>query len=577
MCKIQYKNKLGRNDKYNSCSIIRQFPNKEIPHDKDGFCLFHSKDIKWKLENNFNLHLTELIKELNDSENNRIIDLREFVFIADKNSNFELSDIEFKKSVFLNGARFIDDSILKNLKFTKKADFKSVIFNGKLEIIDTEVDNLNLENSTFNKIIVSNLKSNGLNFMYSKFEEKAIFENLFSKSYTEFSNAVFKDTASFNNCEFKSLVNFSSANFQAKNIYKKEARFENVKFNETVDFEQTNFNCMTTFLKTIFNKDASFIDTNFSMIKNIVLGRKNAVNFLDINVGESCIMEFKSSDAKNKIFKHDVYFRNEVIDGSMVFENVNFNKIDDKARIRLLKLQKENKVIIGRGCLKYLHQTETRTIFLNGNLQGLVVELMNTYSNFFIEHNGFNLGFEILERDDEKIEYFYFSDEPNLTKEQFEERLGKTEAELWTIVQNPEIVENAQTKIISNSQNIDNTEIENMNKTPMKTVQSFVDKFLYAKDLVVNITSSFFKIGSRISHNKISETELKKILNTIHFQNSGIKLDEKVVFQVINNNFNQTQLMYVNKNNTLEIKGNNNFVAQDLINSNIDNTKKTDN
>ncbi len=573
MCKKIYQHKLGRNDKYNTCSIIRKFPDKEIPHDKNGFCIFHSEDIEWKLANNFNFHFNELINELNNSENTRIIDLREFVFVSSENDILEIHDIEFQKPLYFNGSVFISEIIFKNIKFTKKADFKSVAFKKQFSIVDTQTDSLNFEKSKFDKVRFTNFINNGLNFTSAEFEEKAIFKNMQTKSFSEFSNAIFKDTVSFIECKFKLITNFSFAIFKAKNVYKKETKFENVTFDDTVDFEQTNFACMITFTKTIFNRDASFIDTNFSMTKNVILGKMNSINFLDIHIGENCIMEFKSGDTKNKIFKHDVFFRNEIIDGSIVFENVNFNKIDDKARIRLLKLQKENKVIIGRGCLKYLHQTATRTIFINGNLQGLVVELMNTYSNFFIEHNGFNLGFEILERDDKKIEYFYFSDEPNLTKEQFEERLGKTEAEIWTIVQNPEIVETAQTKIISNSQNADKK--ENISKTPMRTEQSFVDKFLYAKDLVVNIMSSFFKIGSRISHNKISQAELKKILNTIHFQNSGIKLDEQVVFQVINNNYNQTQLMYVNKNNTLEIKGNNNFVAQDLINSNID-VKKSD-
>ena len=496
-----------------------------------------------------------------------------------------ISNLDFNKNVIFNGSAFYSNTIFDTIKFNKNSEFKDVEFKDEIEFINIFSLNFDFQYASFSKrSFFKNIENKGLNFMYSNFEDRAIFDEINSLSYTSLSNVKFLNTLILKNSKFKHHTDFSKTIFETKQIYRNITNLKNIEFNGVVSFENTEFHSAIDFNTIVFNENVSFVDTLFALKENINT-QNSSVNFISITIGENCVMEFKSTNKENKIFKHEVSFRKEIIDGAISFENVNFNKIYKEDRTRFLKLQKDNKIIIGSGCLKYLHQTGIRTIFINGNLQGLVVELMNTYSNFFIEHNGFNLGFEILERDTEKIEYFYFSDEANITKEQFEERLGKTEAEIWTIVQNPDIVDTAQSQIVgsTNEQNNEttpnesNSQLKNIErKTFSLTKNGFVDKFLYAKDLLTNMMSTFFKIGSRISHNKISEDDLSRILNTIHFNNSGINIDGKIVFQVINNNYNQTQLMYVNKNNILEIKGNNNFVAQDLINSNIDIDKISD-
>jgi len=88
--------------------------------------------------------------------------------------------------------------------------------------------------------------------------------------------------------------------------------------------------------------------------------------------------------------------------------------------------------------------------------------------------------------------------------------------------------------------------------------------YLYAKDVLSDVMNSFFKIGSRIQHNKISIQDVGKILNSIHFGNKELPVHEKIVYQVIINNYGKTQLVNITKNNRIEIEGSYNNVSQDI-------------
>jgi len=88
------------------------------------------------------------------------------------------------------------------------------------------------------------------------------------------------------------------------------------------------------------------------------------------------------------------------------------------------------KVEIASGCIKYRFQTEIKTISINRDNQALILELSQTFTNYFTTQNGLNLGFEIVERDNDTISFFYFTDE-NINEVEFLERLKRTEQNLW--------------------------------------------------------------------------------------------------------------------------------------------------
>jgi len=170
---------------------------------------------------------------------------------------------------------------------------------------------------------------------------------------------------------------------------------------------------------------------------------------------------------------------------------------------------------------------------------------------FFTNHKGTNLGLEILHRDTEKITFFYFTDQRDITQKQFEQYL-----------------ETQEDTTKNNSARAKELSVNDNNNSPR-----FIDQFIYAKDVLVNTMSNFFKLGARIQQDKCNEQELERILNTIHFGNKKLPINEKVVYQIILNNYNGTQLINVNKNNVLEIEGSGNTVIQGNENSNV-NIKK---
>jgi len=177
---------------------------------------------------------------------------------------------------------------------------------------------------------------------------------------------------------------------------------------------------------------------------------------------------------------------------------------------------------------------------------------------------------EILHRDTEKIIFFYFTDQRDISQKQFEQYLEQTEENLWMLIKNPEVGSLALIQEDTAKRNLVQTKQSSNNSNAPR----FIDQFIYAKDVLVNTMSNFFKLGARIQQDKCNEQELERILNTIHFGDKKLPIDEKVVYQIILNNYSGTQLINVNKNNVLEIKGNENTIIQGNEKSEINVTSK---
>lgn len=97
------------------------------------------------------------------------------------------------------------------------------------------------------------------------------------------------------------------------------------------------------------------------------------------------------------------------------------------------RLAKFGKVTIGLGCIKYRFQTEPKTLDISEGNSQLVVEICQTFTNYFTASNGLNLGFEILERSKTKVRVFYFTDE-NISETEFFDRLAATERNLLNLL-----------------------------------------------------------------------------------------------------------------------------------------------
>lgn len=248
--------------------------------------------------------------------------------------------------------------------------------------------------------------------------------------------------------------------------------------------------------------------------------------FDGISLGEGQMIEFIGSAGKEKLFNSKVNFyklQPENIKGQLIFENANFGNINAKHKDNLMALQKTGKVVIGVGCIKYRNQSPIKEIVLTPENQALALELANTFVQFFKSENELNLGVEIIDRSEEIVRLFYFSD-ANITYEEFAERLTKSETEMWRLIK----VENQSIKT----------------ETPKTTLPS---KIVAGTDTFINLSAIVLKMVARAPFGRFTQKELNSLMSTTSFgSNNQLGIDA-----ITSVNINQTILLGIgNTQNT---------------------------
>lgn len=226
-----------------------------------------------------------------------------------------------------------------------------------------------------------------------------------------------------------------------------------------------------------------------------------AVEFNNLEIRSGAVLRFESTDAQKKLFNHDVQFSfASPPEGLISFQNVNFHNILAPSRKRLLDYARQGKVDIGSGCIKYRFQTPVRKISIADGNTALIMEICQTFSHYFTEMNGLNLGVEVVERSETAIHLFYFTDE-NISEEMFYERLAVAEQQLWSLLsirsydQLPAPARVAASREPANNQS-----------AVINTVDGLTAMF-----------SIFFRAGIRIALKKWSEDDTRALLSAIRF------------------------------------------------------------
>jgi len=545
MCKYRYQDK-GSN-RFDQPCIYPDFyaeHNEKFTDnlliDNDGFCLFHSKDNKWKLDNDFRDKLFELIK-----------------VIPEANSNKE----KYKWDYFFSGFHFPNYELFtfENTSFINMVDLSFCSFDCPVEFSNTKIHSLNTKHAVFNKII----RFKNVDFVETSFSYYATFHKGLC-----FINCNIQNNWFFDNCSFKKVNGAEYSELaikECKSIHNLSFEHSDIEpfvyIYKSTFISELNFNhCLIKnefqIVQSQINGTISFIETEFTLKEN-VNPMMSGVHFENIEISEKGKIVFKGKQPQADMVKSELafHFKSDP-KGLISFENFNLNKIYPKFKAKLFKLEKEGIVEIGNGCLKYKHQTEPKTILINGNLQNLVIEFVQTFSTFFISHTGMSLGFEILERNEEKIVYFYFSDQADITFEQFEEYLVNVEFDLWSLIKNPEIFKTTEQRLKNNQVAKKTSPVKNQMVKAQDT-RLFIDKYLYAKDALINTMSSIFKIGARKQHYEISTKDIERMISAFNFNSKKLPENGKVVINMINNYYNTKQ-------NFIDVSGNQNIVNQDV-------------
>lgn len=474
-----------------------------LPLDPTGACLFHSKMAAWKRANDFRVRFLQLLSVLDLQESGpKYYDFAEFVFVGEDpvkeggEKCLHLSDLIFRKHAILWGASFLDAVELADVTFQDGAKFKNATFHSHL---------------TFNRA-----RLRGAEFVQSIFKGKASFRQTAFDSYSLFAEARFAgSTVSFEESSFDGITDFSNASFDSEDD-QAVVLFRNIQFKDFLDFKGAAFNIQVSFDNVSFGGVTEFIDTTFQIVKSAARYRGTAVEFKQIEVLEGADLSFKSTSASKRLFSHDVTFSfRDDPQGTVRFENVNFNEIAPASRKRLTSLAKSGKVEIGPGCIKYRFQTEVKTILINEGHASLILELAGTFANYFTAQNGVNLGLEVVEKTSTHVMLFYFTDE-DIQESEFFARLKRSEQDLWNLLAvSPDVF-----GLLDGS-------VSETSLTSPKTA------IINAVDGASALLGTFFRVGIRIAIGRWREADTRSLLEAIRFNPDDIDARAAALHKVI--------------------------------------------
>ena len=231
----------------------------DLPIDTKGRCIFHSRDMVWKREQQCWSRWLELIERLEEDAGIRHLEFMGFHFVG-------IPDLRLQEQY-------------RKLGVEKKAVYQ-ILLSGR-----TIKKRLYLHDCTFYDNVF---------WLNAKFVEGVECRKVVFKQVTNFRNCQFLDTAYFladtrfehnfevEDCTFDEIADFETSVFQyrfqiANTIFQKQALFEKVyfegelevyahfkaEFNDLTSFEGAGFNCPVHFDSCQFNSEVHFFDTAF--------------------------------------------------------------------------------------------------------------------------------------------------------------------------------------------------------------------------------------------------------------------------------------------------------------------------
>ncbi|HSY50290.1 MAG TPA: CHAT domain-containing protein [Thermoanaerobaculia bacterium] len=492
-----------------------------LPIDRHGACVFHSQEIAWKRGKDFQRRFLQLVELLDAGEGPNYYDFAEFVCVGgsvDGESGSErdvlrIEDATFRKAVYFTAASFLDSLELDRVDFQGGATFDHATFAGDLKVRNTTIRGLNLCDASMARRV---------SFSSVQFRDHALFNN------GRFNGTMSGAVVRFEDSRFEGITDFSGAVFTLGD--ESSVAFWQIRFEDFTNFQNTQFHCHVAFDDVSFGYVTEFVDTLFDSVGSSARYRGSAVELKRIEVPMDAVLTFKSTSPRNKMFNHDVQmsFKEEPA-GTIRFDNVNFHKITSESRLRLTRLAKLGIVEIGAGCIKYRYQTSVRTISVSDSNQPLVIELCQTFTNYFTQSNGLNLGFEIVERDSTKVSFFYFTDE-DISEDVFAGRLAQTERHLWNLL-----------SVRTNRQLL---ALEEATGVPPVARESVI---INAVDGISALLGTFFRVGARLALGVWKAADTQLLLNAIRFNDAGAEDRAANLHRVLVEKYTGRTLLGINK------------------------------
>lgn len=485
----------------------------ELPYDEHGLCLFHSQDGGWKRRNRFAARFRELLRVLSEDDEARYFDFAEIVLVADDAEgmgSIGITSLSLPKRCHFTGALFLDALVLEDVDFAGGVTFEKTSFERDLR--------------------AERVRFAGVDFVGATFRGRAAFLDVESPSYALFRDSRFLATddgyvVRFERSHYGGIADFTEVELLLGS--ESSVLFEEVRFDDFVNFRQAHFRCQVVFDRVSFAAECEFVDTVFTLVPTTARYRGSAVEFNRITIGPDTVLHFESTDAARKMFEHDVQFSFEGQPAGIIrFQNVNFNKLKPASKERLTKLARTGVVEIGSGCIKYRFQTPPRSIVISDGHAELVVDICQTFTNYFSATSGMNLGVEIVERDNNKVTLFYFTDE-DTTEARFLERLKLAEQSLWDLLSRP-----PRRRFLAIA--------ERSGELPTALEAS---RFLNAVDGLSALMGTFFRVGARIALGRWREDDTRRLLHAIHFGAEGFEERARDLHRLLDATYSGSSLL----------------------------------
>lgn len=420
MCNYKYKTE---NTKLNNTPCIYPSFYKEhsdyflltkgLPVDHEGYCIFHSKDKLWKNKNGFKEIFEELLNVLpeilkNGSKYRSTYNFDGFCF----SEPFILDGFSLNCNLNFKFCEFLNEFTIKNSKISGSFDITNASFQDHFIIKDVDfVNSIFSTNATFN---------NGASFYNCQFGNYTYFDNCTFKKGNKSESYGFtmqndkgKKDKSVEYKKSAEYLNFENSKFEVK------VNFRGIIFNRDVAFDYCIFHDEFYFQKNDINGKISFNESEF-LLSHIINPIYGSVDFRDIKINVDGKLEFKGKEPLEDMVKGEMYIAvSTEPEGIISFENFNLNKILPKHKTNLLELKKAEKVIINAGCGIYRFRTITQEIQVLKHNQNLIEDFIKTYTRFLTINKSISLGVEIEIRATDFIRFYYFTDDPNVSKEAF--------------------------------------------------------------------------------------------------------------------------------------------------------------
>ena len=506
MCKHIYTKNNRKNNQQKPCSLYylgNNTINNQLPLDKDGFCFFHSDNQHFRksidFENLFFETISILQKKKTTFYDFSEIKLGHDTTIREGNRvrvvNINIHDYEFDGEIDFSNSIFYCPVVFSNISTSYPINFLNI------SAISIEFENnCKLNNIDFSYSIIST----SLKFENSKLNGKLLFydSNFDKKAITILSTSTFRKAVGFYNSKLYTII------------------IRDSKFIGKLNFEQTTINGDLDWEKINLKEDLGMLNCEINPDTDYNPSGKSPISIKNICASENVIINLKGKKPYSLFFdKVDIFFNNSDFNGVWQFQNANLNYLTSNSKTKLYNLIPSGIVNIGTGCIKFRNMLR-KNIFLNSDKQNLAIELSMTFSNYFTNINGIQLGVEIEEKTPKYVRLIYFSDE-NISEQEFNERLAFSEKNFWSLLGNkPDEV-------------LTEDEVININ------------------DTLVDIMGVLFKLGSRIAIKTLNIADLSSVIDTVSFHDKFLFNIENVN-ELIIKNYSQKSLLSINPKQIIE-------------------------